>query len=120
KTVLGTDGILAKVALGSAGRCAALGNLVLLAVRASDCDICRHRALLALGHAQHKTQCDIDLSRPPLLRHYPSLQGVKRCATSRASINVPTDSLSNGLWHRYFGRCRTGENRARSRCFIGW
>src|SRR6266436_8912599 len=70
KTVLGTDGILAQVPLGSAGRCTALGNLILLAVRASDCDKCRHGALLALGHSQHKTQCDIDLSRPPLLRHY--------------------------------------------------
>src|SRR5215510_771494 len=70
KTPRGAEGVLAQVALGSAGRCAALGNLLLLAVRASDCDKGRHGALLALGHSQHKTQCDIDLSRPPLLRHY--------------------------------------------------
>src|SRR6266404_5205264 len=38
KTSLGTEGVLAEVALGSSGRFPAFDDLVTLTVRASDCD----------------------------------------------------------------------------------
>jgi hypothetical protein len=42
KTAVDTEGILAPVTLGSAGRFAALDDLIVLAARASDGDPCRH------------------------------------------------------------------------------
>jgi hypothetical protein len=70
KTPFGTEDVLAQVALCSPGRFAAFDNLIALTVRASDRDKC-HGSLLALGHHQYKAQCDINLSRSPLLKHYP-------------------------------------------------
>ena len=70
KTARGTEDILAEVALDSVSRFAALGNLMVLAVRTSDCDTCRHGPLLPDGCWEDLAQCDINVSRPPLLRHY--------------------------------------------------
>jgi hypothetical protein len=47
------------------------------------------------------------------------LQRVKRCATTRAFINVPTECLLDELWHTHVCLCSTYGNDARSRCLIG-
>src|SRR6266446_10771419 len=71
KTTLGTQGVLAEVALGSSSRFATFDDLVTLTVRASDCDECHGPLLPARGY-EDKVQCDSNLSPSPLLKHYPS------------------------------------------------
>jgi len=68
-----TEGILAQVAPGTPGRFVAFDNLLAVAMRALDHDKC-HGPLLALGHCHSETQCDITLSRSPLLKPYPMLR----------------------------------------------
>src|SRR5215471_6195749 len=70
KTALGTQGVLAEVALGTPGRFPAFDNLVTLTVRAADGDE-RHGPFLPMRSYEDKAQCDIHLSPSPLLKHYP-------------------------------------------------
>src|SRR5215510_5749416 len=70
KTALGTQGVLAEVALGAPGRFAAFDDLVTLAVRAADGDE-RHGPFLPKGSYEDEAQCDMHRSPAPLLKHYP-------------------------------------------------
>src|SRR5438093_1101830 len=70
-TALGTQGVLAEVALGSSGCFAAFDDLVTLTVRAADRDE-RHGPFLPMGSYEDEVQCDIHLSPSPLLKHYQS------------------------------------------------
>lgn len=67
KTPQDTEDVPAQVELCSLDRFAALDNLSAVTVRASDRDTW-HGPLLALGHHQHKAQCDINLSRSSFLK----------------------------------------------------
>src|SRR5215813_11548235 len=70
KTALGTEGVLAEVALGSPSCFAAFDDLVTLAMRATDGDE-RHGPFLPDGGYENEAQCDSNLSPSPLLKHYP-------------------------------------------------
>src|SRR5215475_10555346 len=72
KTALGTQGVLAEVALGTPGRFPAFDNLVTLTVQAADGDE-RHGPFLPMRSYEDKAQYDIQLSPSPLLKHFPSL-----------------------------------------------
>src|SRR5215471_3434714 len=72
KTALGTQGVLAEVALGSSGRFAAFDDLITLTVRAADGDE-RHGPFLPKRGYKDEAQCDINPSPSPLLKHYPQL-----------------------------------------------
>src|SRR5262249_32011085 len=72
KTALGTQGVLAEVALGTPDRFPAFDNLVTLTVRAADGDE-RHGPFLPMRSYEDKAQCDIHLSPSPLLKHYLTL-----------------------------------------------
>src|SRR5215471_518151 len=69
KTALGTQGVLAEVALGSSGRFAAFDDLITLTVRAADGDE-RHGPFLPKRGYKDEAQCDINPSPSPLLKHY--------------------------------------------------
>jgi hypothetical protein len=69
ETSLGTEGVLAEVALGAPGRFPAFDDLVTLTVRAADGDE-RHGPFLPDGGYEDEAQCDINLSPSPLLKHY--------------------------------------------------
>jgi len=71
KTAGGRRRVLAEITLSSAGRFAALGNLMVLAVRASDGDQCRHGARLPNGGWEDVAQYGINVSRLPFLIHCP-------------------------------------------------
>jgi hypothetical protein len=71
KTSLGTEGVLAQVALCSPGRFPAFDDLVTLTVRAADGDE-RHGPFLPHGGYEDEAQCDSNLSPSPLLKHYPT------------------------------------------------
>src|SRR6266581_4080399 len=73
KTSLGTEGVLAEVALGSPGRFPAFDDLVTLTVRAADGDE-RHGPFLPHGGYEDEAQCDSIRSLSPLLKHYPFIQ----------------------------------------------
>jgi hypothetical protein len=62
KTAGGARWVLAEITLGSAGGFAALGNLTVLAVRASDGDPCWHGALLRDGCWEDVAQYGINFS----------------------------------------------------------
>src|SRR6266581_3342222 len=66
KTALGTEGVLAQVALCSPGRFPTFDDLVTLTVRAADGDE-RHGPFLPMGGYEDEVQCDINLSPSPLL-----------------------------------------------------
>src|SRR6266478_6324015 len=70
ETSLGTEGVLAEVALGSSGCFPAFDDLVTLTVRTSDCDE-RHGPFLPNGGYEDEAQCDSNRSPSPLLKHYP-------------------------------------------------
>jgi hypothetical protein len=70
ETPLGTQGVLAEVALGTPGRFAAFDDLVTLTVRAADSDE-RHGPFLPKGGYEDKAQCASNRSPSPLLKHYP-------------------------------------------------
>src|SRR3989442_14923055 len=72
KTALGTEGVLAQVALCSPGRFPTFDDLVTLTVRASDGDE-RHGPFLPNGGYEDEAQCDSNLSPSPLLKHYLTL-----------------------------------------------
>ena len=69
KLHLGTEGVLAQVALGSPGCFPTFDDLVTLTVRASDGDE-RHGPFLPNGGYEDEAQCDSNLSPSPLLKHY--------------------------------------------------
>src|SRR6516162_5976577 len=69
ETPLGTEGVLAEITLGAAGRFAAFDDLVTLTVRAADGDE-RHRPFLPMRSYEDEAQCDINPSPSPLLKHY--------------------------------------------------
>src|SRR2546427_6593672 len=69
KLHLGTEGVLAQVALGSPGRFAAFDDLVTLTVRASDGNE-RHGPFLPHGGFEDEAQGDSNRSPAPLLKHY--------------------------------------------------
>src|SRR5215467_10691995 len=69
KTALGTQSVLAEVALGSSGRFAAFDDLVTLTVRATDGDE-RHGPFPPDGGYKDEAQCDSNRSPSPLLKHY--------------------------------------------------
>src|SRR6266436_1006081 len=69
ETSLGTEGVLAEVALGSSGRFPAFDDLVTLTVRTSDCDE-SHGPFLPKGGYEDEAQCDSNRSPSPLLKHY--------------------------------------------------
>src|SRR5215471_1426210 len=69
KTALGTQGVLAEVALGAAGRFAAFDDLITLTVRAADGDE-RHGPFLPKRGYKDEAQCDSNPSPSPLLKHY--------------------------------------------------
>src|SRR5262249_47265852 len=73
KTALGTQGVLAEVALGSSSRFAAFDDLVTLAMRAADGDE-RHGPFLPKRGYEDEAQCDINPSLSPLLKHYRLMQ----------------------------------------------
>src|SRR5262245_57074999 len=68
KTALGTQGVLAEVALGTPGCFPAFDNLVTLTVRAADGDE-RHGPFLPMRSYEDKAQCDIHLSPSLLFEH---------------------------------------------------
>jgi hypothetical protein len=70
KTALGTQGVLAQVALGSPGCFPTFDDLITLTVRAADGDE-RHGPFLPNGGYEDEAQCDSNLSPSPLLKHYP-------------------------------------------------
>src|SRR5215831_15175751 len=70
ETALGTEGVLAKVALGAPGRFAAFDDLVTLTVRAADSDEC-HGPFLPKRDYEDEAQCDSNIRPSPLLKHYP-------------------------------------------------
>src|SRR2546422_3856833 len=70
KTALGTQGVLAEVALGSSGRFAAFDDLVTLTMRAADRNE-SHGPFLPKGDYEDEAQCDSNHSPSPLLKHYP-------------------------------------------------
>src|SRR5215471_3025849 len=72
KTALGTQGVLAEVALGSSGRFAAFDDLLTLTAQAADGDE-RHGPFLPKRGYKDEAQCDINPSPSPLLKHYPPL-----------------------------------------------
>src|SRR5712691_12433373 len=69
ETSLGTEGVLAEVALGSSGCFPAFDDLVTLTVRTSDCDE-SHAPFLPKESYEDEAQCDMHLSPSPLLKHY--------------------------------------------------
>src|SRR6266478_8061921 len=69
ETSLGTEGVLAEVALGSSGCFPAFDDLVTLTVRTSDGDE-SHGPFLPHGGYEDEAQCDSSLSPSPLLKHY--------------------------------------------------
>ena len=69
ETSLGTEGVLAEVALGPSGCFPAFDDLVTLTVRTSDCDE-SHGPFLPKESYEDEAQCDIYLSPSPLLKHY--------------------------------------------------
>ena len=71
ETSLGTEGVLAEVALGSSGCFPAFDDLVTLTVRTSDCDE-SHGPFLPKGGYEDEAQCDTNLSPSPLLKHDPT------------------------------------------------
>src|SRR5262249_10767383 len=88
ETALGTQGVLAEVALSASGRFAAFDDLVTLTVRTLDGDE-RHGPFLPKGGYEDEAQCDINRSPSPLLKHYPS-----------SDLRVLHDDLDSGLCHR--------------------
>src|SRR5215471_9887646 len=72
ETPFGTEGVLAEITLGTAGRFAAFDDLVTLTVRAADGDEC-HGPFLPMRSYEDEAQCDIHLSPSPLLKHYPAI-----------------------------------------------
>src|SRR5262245_44397186 len=83
ETALGTEGVLAEIALGTPGRFAAFNDLVTLTVRAADRDEC-HGPFLPKRDYENEAQCDSNLSPSPLLKHYPP-RGSALWAPARAS-----------------------------------
>src|SRR5205085_2811862 len=71
ETALGTQGVLAEVALGSPGRFAAFDDPLTLTVRASDGDE-RRGPFLPKGGYEDEAQCDSNRSPSPLLKHCPT------------------------------------------------
>src|SRR5262245_13764445 len=69
ETALGTEGVLAEVALGTPGRFAAFDDLVTLTMRAADRDE-GHGPFLPQRDYEDEAQCDSILSPSPLLKHY--------------------------------------------------
>jgi len=69
ETSLGTEGVLAEVALGSSGCFPAFDDLVTLTVRTADGDE-SHGPFLPKESYEDEAQCDIHLSPSPLLKHY--------------------------------------------------
>ena len=89
KLHLGTEGVLAQVALGSPGRFAAFDDLVTLTVRAADRDE-SHGPFLPDGGYEDEAQCDSNLSPSPLLKHYPFSIAFKRSCASRTTREPKT------------------------------
>ena len=79
KTPRSARSVLAQGALGTTACLAAFDALLTVTVQTAGGDE-RHGPLLALGHCQDETQCDINLSPSPLLEHYPPL--ISRLQTS--------------------------------------
>src|SRR5438132_14307392 len=69
ETALGTEGVLAEVALGSSGCFPAFDDLVTLTVRTANGDE-RHGPFLPKESYEDEAQCAITLSPSPLLKHY--------------------------------------------------
>src|SRR5262249_8059676 len=69
KAVFGTQGVLAKVALGISSRFAAFNDLITLTVRAADGDE-RHGPFLPKRSYEDEAQCDMHPSLSRLLKHY--------------------------------------------------
>src|SRR5712692_4410776 len=88
KTPLSTCDILAPGAWFATARCAAFDDWLAVTVGTSDRDE-RHGPLLASGSSQDRAQCDINLSRSPLLEHYPIVLGIK------SAIEVEIGSCEN-------------------------
>src|SRR5215510_13586273 len=80
ETALGTEGVLAEVALGTPGRFAAFDDLVTLTVRAADRDE-GHGPFLPKRDYEDEAQCDSILSPSPLLKHYRDVHAVSTKAT---------------------------------------
>src|SRR5215472_5567955 len=100
KTALGTQGVLAEVALGSSGRFAAFDDLITLTVRAADGDE-RHGPFLPKRGYKDEAQCDINPSPSPLLKHYPCAEadaeslGQKGSCARRGALTVTQQSVSH-------------------------
>src|SRR4030095_12090124 len=100
KTSLGTQGVLAQVALGSSGCFPAFDNLVTLTVRASDCDE-RHGPFLPNGGYEDEAQCDSNLSPSPLLKHYPARHALLGHASSPPGCSWAFSSFTMATLPRY-------------------
>src|SRR5207249_8991451 len=95
KTSLGTEGVLAYVALGSSGRFPAFDDLVTLTVRAADCDE-RHGPFPPNRGYEDEAQCDSNLSPSPLLKHYPWVMRVGSLRTRQRSCQTRSSKTCAG------------------------
>ena len=94
ETALGTQGVLAQVALGASGCFPTFDDVVTLTVRAADGDE-RHGPFLPNGGYEDEAQCDSNLSPSPLLKHYRPPLNPMGCGILRKPRRLRHDLLED-------------------------